>query len=287
MFVRPASHSYLFGDYYGASNYGSGIYPGYAFHNSRYGYDPLYAYSASQNALTNPRWANELHDVYQYRREHPEARPPRTFAETRRLAARPAGPNATIPANAANLVLARPYSQLTSPAGNADTKAIRYERIEGPRQRQLASQAAEINKFREERARRELEASRNAAARTTAAAPAAPRSVEMTRSPIAGVRPSGPNPAAAPPAMPRHPEFDRAARPVVPNAAPLRHEPLPETRPPAPHPAPAPAAARPVPGAPAAAPRAAVPAPAPAPARAPVPAPAPAPAPKGAPPRGK
>ncbi len=233
LFVRPAYSSYYFGDYYAANNYQSGIYPAYAFHGSRYGYDPLYAYAAAQNYGTNPRWADELHETYRYRREHPEARPPHTFAETRRVAARPvAGSNKV--QGASNLELARPLNQLagTSSSGAGATKGMRLEKIDDTRRQEFSRQAAQLHKYREERIRSEGKAG----AATPSAKPTAPRHQELPRSPIsAAARTDGRN---APPAAPEHPQFDRAARPANREAAPLRHEPQPESRPPAPNAAP-------------------------------------------------
>ncbi len=273
LFVRPAYNTYLFGDYYGANHYGSGIYPWYAFHNSRYGYDPLYAYSASQNLRTNPRWANEIHDVYQYRREHAEARPPRTFAESRNLVARPTGGNSAIPAAAANLALARPLSQIANPASGASANAIRFEKIDAARQKQLAAQTADFHKMRDERTRREIEGRRDAPA-AGANGQAAARPLEMPRSPLAG--PNAGTGRVAPPAPPAHPEIDKTARPNPANANPVRHEPRPDTRPPAPHPT---AEARPNP-----APAPVRPNPAPAPRPNPAPATQPNPGPAARPP---
>src|SRR5205807_1698573 len=101
-----------FGDYYAPSWFQSGIYPWYSFHQSRYGYDPLYAQYAATNLRTDPRWADQLHDVYRYRREHPEARPPHTWAEYQRFAARPAPAGAGVPSLGRDTVLARPFTQI-------------------------------------------------------------------------------------------------------------------------------------------------------------------------------
>jgi hypothetical protein len=235
LFVRPAYGSYYFGDYYAPSNFQSGIYPWYAFHGSRYGYDPLYAYAAAQNLRTNPRWADELHQVYNYRRAHPEARPPRTFAETRALAARPA-PGASLPAGAANLALARPLSQLASPtqsAGATAANAIRLERLDQARRQELSRQAAQLHQFREDRSKRELEARRPPSQTERPAA----RSVEVSRSPIVAA-PRAEGRIAAPPSMPREPAVERSIRPPAPGAAvpAIRHEPQVQTQPPVPHP---------------------------------------------------
>jgi hypothetical protein len=242
LFVRPAYGSYYFGDYYAPNNFQSGIYPWYSFHGSRYGYDPLYAHAAARNLATNPNWANDLHQIYQYRRTHPEARPPRTFAETRVLAARPSA-GAPLPPGASNLVLARPLDQLHRPVTGAAPNAepLRLERIDQARRQQYAAQARALHDFRQNRLRTELEGSR-AAVRPM---PTIPRRLEMARSPIVA-HPVARGRTFTVPTSPRHPDLNQEVRPPLPGAAPLRLEPRPETAPPRSYTAPAPPqAARP------------------------------------------
>jgi hypothetical protein len=219
LFVRPAYGSYYFGNYYAANNFQNGIYPWYAFHGSRYGYDPIYAYESVRNLRTNPRWADELHRTYNERRDNPQLRPAGTFAEMQRR-------------GGAAPVLARPLNQLTGAQGVANTG--RFEHVEAAQRQELARQAARTHGFAAERQRREVAAHRDA----PAAALAAPRHVDAPRSPIAS--PHAEASRSAPPAMPQHPQVDRAVRPTAAPSA-VRHEPRVETRPPAPHPAPAPA----------------------------------------------
>ena len=85
LFVRPSYHSYYFGDYYAPNQFQSGIYPWYSYHQSRYGYDPIYAHSSAINLRRDPRWVDQVHEVYRYRRDHPNARPPRTFIEQNQI----------------------------------------------------------------------------------------------------------------------------------------------------------------------------------------------------------
>lgn len=223
LFVRPNYGSYYFGDYYGANNFGSGIYPFYAFHNSRYGYDPIYAYNAARN-INNPNWAQNLHQVYTYRRDHPEARPPRTFAAMRNLAARPAGNNAPAALAASNMVLARRLNAFNG-GNNAGENALRLQRVEQNRRQELARQATQFNQFRDERLKREAQGLQGNRAALTE-----PRRAEMARSPIIAARREGPNRVAAPEA-PRHPEVNREIRPPGRSAESLRHVPTPEFHP--------------------------------------------------------
>ena len=81
LFVRPSVNHYYFGDYYAAANFQAGIFPWYAFHESRYGYDPIFAHYAVTSIRTDPKWLDHLHEEYTYRRDHIEARPAHTFIE--------------------------------------------------------------------------------------------------------------------------------------------------------------------------------------------------------------
>jgi hypothetical protein len=225
LFVRPAFGSYYFGDYYAPNYFQSGFYPWYSFHGSRYGYDPLYAAAAAQN-IQNPNWASQLQSVYQYRRDHPEARPPRTLAESRSLAARPAGTGTVSPA-LSNLTMARPVNEFATATAKSQPNALRMEQIEQARRQEFARQAAQVSQFGEQRRQRELEARRSAPATERSRA----RSVDVPRSPITA-------PAAgqrtAPPAAPRIPAVNPATRPPAAGAPAPRPEPRIEARPPAP-----------------------------------------------------
>ncbi len=81
LFVQPRSQSYCFGDYFEARYSSSGIYPFYAFHNSRYGFDPIYSHCAATH-FGDANWSRRLHEEYRYRRDNPSARPPRIYSES-------------------------------------------------------------------------------------------------------------------------------------------------------------------------------------------------------------
>ncbi|MFO0908800.1 MAG: hypothetical protein U0794_10655 [Isosphaeraceae bacterium] len=205
LFVRPACHQYYFGDYYATTYVRSGIYPAYTFHQSRYGYDPVFAHVAAVNLRRDPRWLDRVHDEYRYRREHPEARPPQTYAQLREVVNRSVTVNQVTNVNQTtvnitrNLVLARPLSQIAAnprlasapgfmgrPGANAagagspnrldpavvatEAQNIRFTRVDEARRREAAQQAAELRQFRQQRLREEL-----AAARAVDPSPARPR----------------------------------------------------------------------------------------------------------------
>src|SRR5262249_58920663 len=82
---RPSYHQYYFGDYYATNYYQSGIYPYFTFHQSRYGYDPIYSHVAALNLRRDPNWSTQLRQAYIYRRDHVEARPPHTFVQQQKI----------------------------------------------------------------------------------------------------------------------------------------------------------------------------------------------------------
>ena len=85
LFVRPSYNQYYFGDYYAESDARAGILPWYSFHQSHRGYDPVFAHYSVVQARRDPRWLDRLRDDYQFRREHPEARPPHTYLEQQKI----------------------------------------------------------------------------------------------------------------------------------------------------------------------------------------------------------
>ena len=91
LFCRPTRGAYFFGDYYAETHFRRGIYPSYAYHMSRYGCDPVYAYRRWEHVRAEPDWHERVRADYRYRRDHVEARPPHTVhAAQQLLATRPA-----------------------------------------------------------------------------------------------------------------------------------------------------------------------------------------------------
>ena len=200
LFVRPSCNAYYFGDYYGSNYVGFGIYPWYSFHQSRYGYDPLYSYYSSGR----PGWGVSIREEYVYRRDHIEARPAHSYAEMSRTSRTDAS-------------FARPIERIAASPG----AGMRFHRIEPSEQRQQVRQAERLQEFRQERSHGEALAIRDRRPGETIR----PRAVEMQRSPIAHA-PAHPEarqtdraeavaPHHTPPAHPEHPALDRAAQPMA------------------------------------------------------------------------
>lgn len=88
LFARPAYNHYYFGDYYDRVYFRQGIYPAYSFHGSRYGYDPVFAHYVATQRRGRAEIIARQRDDYRYRRDHRDARPPRTYTEWQKVAGR-------------------------------------------------------------------------------------------------------------------------------------------------------------------------------------------------------
>ena len=206
LFVRPSYNQYYFGDYYAPNYAQAGIVPWYSFHQSRRGYDPIYSYYASANR-NNPRWRDELHQQYEYRREHVDARPPRTFVQQQRVNIRQKNvTNVTTINNIItnnNVEIGRPIGQFAAnPRGGR-----RFERVTEDRRREIRTRQVAQREFRERRA--SLESRANQA---RSPGEGRPRRVERLRSPIASRAQQDPG-RGGPPPRPTVSRPDPAARP--------------------------------------------------------------------------
>jgi hypothetical protein len=85
LFLRPSHCHYYFGDYYAVGYYDAGFLPAHSFHVSRRGYDPIYARAHWQHRH-DLDWGRNIEARFVYRREHEEARPPRTLSAQIKLA---------------------------------------------------------------------------------------------------------------------------------------------------------------------------------------------------------
>ena len=75
LFVRPNYRHYCFGDYYAPNYFQRGIYPWFAFHSGRYGYDPIWVHHRHHHGQD---WDDRIRHEYAHRRDNRDARPSRT-----------------------------------------------------------------------------------------------------------------------------------------------------------------------------------------------------------------
>ncbi len=84
LFFRPRACHYYFGDYYAPRYRDAGYYAAFAWHSTRRGYDPIFAYQRWDHRR-DKAWERAYRDGHRYLREHADARPPHTWAAMRRL----------------------------------------------------------------------------------------------------------------------------------------------------------------------------------------------------------
>ncbi len=78
LFCRPAYGHYYFGDYYDPAYVRFGFSPCFGV-DVRFGYEPFYVHDRWYYRH-DPMWDRRMHEDYEYRRDHVEARPPHTYA---------------------------------------------------------------------------------------------------------------------------------------------------------------------------------------------------------------
>jgi hypothetical protein len=159
MFCRPSRSVYCFGDYYEARYFERGIYPGYAYHMSRYGYDPLFAYHRWEHVRTEPDWHERVRAEYRHRRDHAEDRPPHTVIAARELAARELAARGAARPEIQNLLLA---TSLTGLAKRPEL-GFKVETVSQQRRNELQAELARLNAIQDRRREVELRQARELA----------------------------------------------------------------------------------------------------------------------------
>ncbi len=172
LFLRPNYQHYYFGDYYAASYATSGFYPWFSYNSRHHGYDPIYAHQRWLHRQEQ-QWEHQVQADFKHRRDHEEARPPRTWAAQRSLAA------AQVNSTEKSVVIAAPLARLVK----SKDSPLRFQPVGQEERQKLAKHGHAIQRFRQER--QELEAK---TATTSAADPSRkpePARVKFsTRSPI-------------------------------------------------------------------------------------------------------
>ena len=133
-FVRPSYCHYYFGDYYGANFVSLGFSPWFSA-GVRVGYDPLFTYYRWDHR-GDRGWEVGVRDHFAYMRDHPDARPPRTFVQQTTIVN-----NITINknSNVKNIAIGAPLNQYVRNANvNGGAKFVNVSN----QQRQLIAQDA-------------------------------------------------------------------------------------------------------------------------------------------------
>ena len=171
LFLRPQYQHYYFGDYYAANYQAAGFYPSYSYNSGRYGYDPIYAHERWQHRQDG-QWEGRVAADFQNRRNHEDARPPRTWAAQKALGASEAG------ARERGLAVASPLSQFTTSANSP----LRFQAIDQSERQKLGQHGQDVQRFREER--QKLETSVAVPSAEAPAKQSVPATVTLPRSPI-------------------------------------------------------------------------------------------------------
>lgn len=149
LFARPKYDHYYFGDYYSRAYFRQGIYPAYSFHDSRYGYDPLFASYVARQGGKRDIIIQRLRQDYRFRLDHPEARPPRTFAALRQMEAR----GQFNAGQRSQLAIAQPLNQFVR-QGNLPLK---FQRIQPDRVNTYRQTIAQARQYQDQRKRLETQ----------------------------------------------------------------------------------------------------------------------------------
>jgi hypothetical protein len=200
LFVRPNYSHYYFGDYYAPAYQDRGISASFSFNSSRYGYDPIYAHQRWEHRQ-EPEWEHRVQADFQSRRDHEDARPPRTLAAQVKLLA------GAVKSSQNSQVVATQFNQMAS---RKDTP-LRFQPVANEERQQLTQRRQEVQKFTGER--QQLETRASPAATEKPARISEPAKVKLSRSPIVAKSADQLGKGQAPPKRPDAPKPDLKVEP--------------------------------------------------------------------------
>ncbi len=162
-FVRPDYCHYYFGDFYGSNFANLGIQPWFSVRSRfGYGYDPLFAYYRSYYGGRDPGWFNRVEQRYTFLNAHPEARPPRTWLDARRIAERGGRVDAFTSIAQNNAVIAAPLSdivnrrvQFSTNDRVRSTTGLHFANLAPQQRQEFERRAATYRQFAQQRAQDE------------------------------------------------------------------------------------------------------------------------------------
>ena len=186
LFLRPNYQHYYFGDYYGSNYATAGYHPWFSYNSSRFGYDPIFAQQRWQHRQ-DPKWAQTVQADFQNRFDHPNARPPRTWA------AQQSQITSSATSKEKQFVIAAPLDQMTK----SKDSPIRFQPIDQTERQKHVQNGQGFRKFLAER--QKLETPAPAAAVETPSKKFEPARVKLLASPILAKSPDQLEKAYAPP----------------------------------------------------------------------------------------
>jgi hypothetical protein len=241
LFLRPQYRHYYFGDYYAANYQAAGFHRSYSYNSGRYGYDPIYAHQRWEHRQDG-QWEHRVAADFQNRRDHQDARPPRTWAAQRALGTSDAS---------RSRVVAAPFSQFTK----SPSSPLRFQPVDQSERQKLGQHGQEVQRFREERRKLETDATIMPAKKPSKEF--VPAKVRLPSSPIVaqpvdrlGKGQAPPRTYEAPKTDPKVQPKSRVNRPNSPQPSGVdqpKPKPQPKVDRPSPKPQPQPKAVRPAP----------------------------------------
>lgn len=189
LFLRPNYQHYYFGDYYGSGYTDAGFLPWFTYGSRGRGYDPFFARQQWRHR-DDSNWTQRIKAEFNNRRDHEEARPPRTWRAQQELIT-------SGRAQDRDRVVVRPYDELVK----SESSWTRFHAVDQAQRQSLSQRSRDIEKFRLERQKLETDAADSAADRSVRERQ--PARVRLPRSPIVG-RPG--DQLDKDPALPRRPD---------------------------------------------------------------------------------
>ena len=200
LFSRPRYNHYYFGDYYAGNYNDAGYYPWYSYGSSGYGYDPFYARQRWDNRQDS-NWQRRIESDFVNRRDHEDARPPRTLAAMIER-------NTNAPQSSdKSLVVAMSLEQLTKSQGSEQ----RFHAMDNDERQAVAQRRQDVRKFRNER--QKLEAERAVPRANNPTDPTEPENVKLPMSPVVSTTAGTPGKDAAAPKTQDAPKVDLNVEP--------------------------------------------------------------------------
>jgi hypothetical protein len=173
LFLRPNYHHYYFGDYYDRGYRDRGYYSPHVYQSNRYGYDPVYSHRRWIHR-DDRNWERRDLDSYDYRRDHQDARPPRTWAEQRKFTSDRGD------SRARRMQMGAPLDQMSKQSD----RPLRIERVATKERQKYAELSRDVRKTREQRRVIETQAVKNVRGET--GQDFKPTKVRSPKSPIIG-----------------------------------------------------------------------------------------------------
>ena len=200
LFLRPQYQHYYFGDYYAANYAAAGFYPWFSYNSSRFGYDPIYAHQRWQHRQDRT-WEQTVQADFQNRRDHENARPPRTWAAQQALM------TSSATSGEKRFVIAAPLDQLTK----SKDSPMRFQPVDQTERQKLGQNGQDVRKFVAER--QKLETTAPAAAVETPSQKFEAARVKFPTSPIMAKSPDQLEKAYTPPKAHQLPQPDLKVEP--------------------------------------------------------------------------